>query len=127
MDQEYKEIIRTSKTPYQAKLLGCQQIDVHTNLKWRLDLNKIIEAFSPLAKMRPCWEEIKEDIMYEGLKAKFTQRKDLGQLLKSTKEKQLVEASPYDSYWGIGRNKRGRNRLGCLLMKLRKDLFPVSN
>lgn len=124
IDQEYKERIRMTKTPYQAKLLGCQQIDVHTKMKWRLDLNKVIQEFAPSVRIRPDWEEIKEDIMYDALRAKFTQHRELGQLLKNTKEKQIREVSPYDSYWGIGRNKRGRNRLGCLLMRLRKELFP---
>jgi predicted NAD-dependent protein-ADP-ribosyltransferase YbiA (DUF1768 family) len=34
----------------------------------------------------------------------------------------LIENSPKDSYWGIGKNKDGQNWLGKFLMKLREEL-----
>jgi predicted NAD-dependent protein-ADP-ribosyltransferase YbiA (DUF1768 family) len=39
-----------------------------------------------------------------------------------TGNEELVENSPYDYYWGVGRNGTGKNRLGILLMKLREEL-----
>jgi|SRR6185312_7786479 len=72
--------------------------------------------------LRKDWERVKENVMYEGLKAKFTQNSELRALLCETEEKTLIEDSPYDYYWGVGRNKNGKNRLGVLLMKLREEL-----
>ena len=63
--------------------------------------------------------------MFKALQAKFTQHKDLKELLLSTKNRELVEHSPYDSYWGDGGDGSGKNKLGILLMKLRKDLTPT--
>jgi hypothetical protein len=71
--------------------------------------------------LRPDWEEVKEDIMYKALKVKFNNY-TLQKKLLETGNKELVEDSPYDSYWGVGRNGTGKNRLGILLMKLREEL-----
>jgi ribA/ribD-fused uncharacterized protein len=74
---------------------------------------------------RSDWEGVKEDIMFKALQAKFTQREKLKRMLVGTKNRQLVEHSPYDSYWGDGGDGSGKNRLGVLLMRLRKDLTSV--
>ena len=71
---------------------------------------------------RSDWEEVKEDVMFKALQAKFTQHEHLKKLLLDTKDRVLVEHSPYDSYWGDGGDGSGKNRLGELLMRLRKDL-----
>lgn len=60
--------------------------------------------------------------MREALLAKFTQYSDLRDLLLQTGEAKLVENSPYDDYWGTGKDGRGQNRLGVLLMQLRNQL-----
>ena len=73
------------------------------------------------------WESIKDQIMYKALLAKFTQHDDLRKLLLETKERKLVERSPYDSYWGDGGDGTGKNRLGELLMRLRRELRSGQN
>ena len=73
---------------------------------------------------RSDWEKVKEDVMYKALQAKFTQHEDLGQSLRETRDRYLIEHSPYDSYWGDGGDGSGKNRLGVLLMRLRKDMKP---
>lgn len=72
--------------------------------------------------LRKDWEQVKEDVMYTALKAKFTQSLELAIKLRETDDANLVEDSPYDYYWGVGRNKTGQNRLGVLLMRLRDEL-----
>jgi hypothetical protein len=69
--------------------------------------------------LRADWDKVKDDIMYAGIKAKFERQP---QLLLQTGCARLVEDSPFDSYWGTGRDGRGKNRLGELLMKLRSEL-----
>jgi ribA/ribD-fused uncharacterized protein len=80
------------------------------------------------------WEKHCRDIVYKGNYAKFTQNKHLLKKLLETAGTTLVEASPYDTIWGIGldethphakdRSKwRGENRLGEILTRLREDLI----
>jgi ribA/ribD-fused uncharacterized protein len=71
--------------------------------------------------IRGDWDKVKEEIMLSGLREKF-KNPDLRLLLISTGKKVLIENSPYDKYWGIGPNGKGKNRLGVLLMQLREEL-----
>jgi hypothetical protein len=73
--------------------------------------------------IRKDWEDIKEDVMMKALKAKFIQHPQLKKKLIETGDKEIIEDSPYDSYWGIGKDKTGKNRLGSLLMELRTELL----
>lgn len=75
---------------------------------------------------RSDWESVKEDVMYKALQAKFSQHKELHQLLMKTGDRELIEHSPYDSYWGDGGNGTGKNRLGELLMRLRSEMKAKS-
>jgi N-glycosidase YbiA len=69
--------------------------------------------------LRRDWESVKETVMLEALRAKFTQHEDLKAILLGTGEAELVEHTANDSYWGDG---SGKNRLGQLLMKVRGEL-----
>ena len=72
--------------------------------------------------IRTDFDEVKEAIMEQGLRAKFTQNLPLKQLLLSTGNKRLVYLSTNDTYWGItAAEKKGKNRLSDLLEKLRAD------
>jgi N-glycosidase YbiA len=71
--------------------------------------------------IRGDWDQVKEEIMLSGLRLKFA-NPELKELLISTGKKKLIENSPYDKYWGIGPNGKGKNRLGELLMQLREEL-----
>ena len=48
------------------------------------------------------WDANKEQILYDGLYAKFSQDDDLKEKLLATGNKTLVEASPFDRIYGIG-------------------------
>ena len=65
--------------------------------------------------------------MMIALRAKFKQHKDLQERLLATYPRELVEDSPMDSYWGVGKNGDGRNRLGRLLEQLREELRVSEN
>ena len=94
--------------------------------------NKIRKAPSPMkaaqlgrtrkVRMNKNWDSKRDNVMYDALKAKFTQHDDLKKLLLSTKDAYLVEHTENDAYWGDGGDGSGKNRLGKLLMKLRKEL-----
>ena len=97
---EYQEQIRTAKTPVNAKTLGG----------------------SSTVPVRPDWDTVQEDVMRKALNAKFTQNPVLKSVLLSTGDSPLQDASSTDAYWGVGRTKKGKNRLGILLIELRSSL-----
>lgn len=79
------------------------------------------------------WSEIRQDVVYKGLLAKFEQNEELKEQLKSTGEAILAECAVHDKIWGIGlsmtdpnrfdQNKwKGQNLLGYTLMKVRDNL-----
>jgi ribA/ribD-fused uncharacterized protein len=82
------------------------------------------------------WKAAREDIVYAGNRAKFTQNPALLATLLATAGTELVEASPMDRIWGIGmassnpaavdRTKwKGQNLLGRILTRLRDDLVAA--
>lgn len=96
---EHRERIRTADSPKSAKTLGQSR------------------EFA----IRPDWDRVKDAVMLDALRRKFA-RPELRKLLLSTGRRPLVEASPFDKYWGEGRDGKGRNRLGALLAQLRAEL-----
>ena len=96
---DLQEQIRSSKTPSNAKTL----------------------AGATDSPVRPDWDAVRDDVVRKALRAKFTQNPNLKDILLSTGDRPLQEISS-DSYWGIGRTKKGKNRLGLLLMELRSSL-----
>ncbi len=78
------------------------------------------EMFTPLLQTE--WLEIKKEVMFKGLRAKFSQHPDLTELLISTNDRVLVEHTKNDLFWGDGGDGSGNNQLGQLLMLLRKEL-----
>ena len=69
--------------------------------------------------VRKDWASVKDDVMYRALFHKFTQHDNLRILLLMTDDLELIEHSPYDSYWGDGPDGKGLNKLGKLLMDIR--------
>jgi len=75
-----------------------------------------------------------KDFMYQGNYYKFTQNENLKKILLDTGEGILVEASPYDTRWGIGlrsdcpgiqhkENWKGTNWLGYILTDIKKEIM----
>lgn len=89
---------------------------------------KILSAATPgeakklgrTCTLRSDWEEIKDSIMYLGLRQKF-HNPTLQKKLLATGEEELIEGNWWnDTYWGVC-NGVGKNKLGKLLMKLREE------
>jgi ribA/ribD-fused uncharacterized protein len=96
---------------YQKEILQATTPKMAAELGRRLDL-----------KIRDNWEQIKDDVMYEALSAKFTQHQNLKELLLSTDNAIIVEHTSRDDYWGDGGDGSGKNMLGKTLMKVREEL-----
>lgn len=80
-------------------------------------------------KLRPDWEEVKLDIMYEACLAKFSQHEYLKEALLSTGDDEIIENTTawHDNIWGNCdcprcSNKVGQNLLGKTLMRVREEL-----
>ena len=72
--------------------------------------------------LRPDWEAVKDNVMFDAVLAKFSQHDNLRTLLLSTGSAKLVEHTSNDSYWGDGGDGSGKNRLGQILMQVRDRL-----
>lgn len=72
--------------------------------------------------LRRDWESVKDRIMLEAVRAKFTQHEDLKAILLATGDAKLVEHTANDNYWGDGGDGSGKNRLGQILMQVRAEL-----
>ena len=97
---DYVEEIRTAKKPKDAFNLG------RARTKF----------------FRSDWEKVKDDIMLNCLRWKFTQNEDLRNELLSTGDAKLIEHTRNDKYWADGGDGKGKNMLGLLLMKVREEL-----
>lgn len=81
---------------------------------------KIAEARK--AHRRPDWDAVKVDIMRELLRAKIDQHEYVRRKLLATGDRELVENSWRDDFWGWGPNRDGQNMLGKLWMEVRTEL-----
>lgn len=110
-DEEILNKVLNSETPNEAKNLG-----------------RKVENFNS-----KIWDHHKYDIVKQANILKFSQNQDLKEFLLSTENKILVEASPYDTIWGIGMLEtdsniqnpslwNGENLLGFALMEVRDAL-----
>ncbi len=74
-------------------------------------------------RLRPDWEQIKDQVMWDGLMLKF-QDSILAQKLRDTRPYVLVEGNTWgDVYWGYDLFKHtGLNKLGTMLESIRAQL-----
>ncbi len=74
------------------------------------------------SKMDPDWDKWKLGIMEEIVRAKLEQHPYIQKKLLETGDREIVEDSPTDSFWGWGPDKMGENHLGKIWMTLRDEL-----
>lgn len=99
-NRSYQEKIRASATPHIAKKLGNSWFK-----KKRADL-----------------VSVKTTLMTRALYTKARTHLEVSQRLIETGDDKLIENSQFDYYWGCGRDQRGRNHYGQVLMNVRKKL-----
>ena len=111
-DYDMALLIKSKKSPFEMKKLG-----------------RNVKNFD-----EQLWNRYKRDVVYRGNMMKFGQNKDLRDKLFATFPSKLVEASPFDTTWGIGLTAKvarhmdpsdwiGYNLLGEILTKVRNDLM----
>ncbi len=76
----------------------------------------------------PVWYDKREEAMYHVLRAKFGQNGKLLQLLLLTADAYLASHTPFkgmDPFWTDNTDGTGRNRLGHILMRIRKEFGGI--
>jgi len=81
---------------------------------------KLAEGWKPLR--RPEWDSVKVATMRAILLAKAQQHPYVLRKLLATGERELIENSWRDDFWGWGPNRDGQNMLGRLWMSVRAEL-----
>lgn len=72
-------------------------------------------------ELRPDWDSVKLDVMYQVCKAKFEQNPDLLERLLATEDEELIEWNDWhDTFWGVC-DGVGENNLGKTLMRIREE------
>lgn len=75
-------------------------------------------------KIPPAWfkgQRVK--VMEELLRAKARQHRDVREKLLATRNREIIENSPTDDFWGIGPKGKGKNTVGKIWMKIRKEIL----
>lgn len=75
--------------------------------------------------IEPSWNQRKVERMRTVLALKFARcaQWNLSEKLLATGNAEIIEESKSDSFWGIGKNGKGKNMLGVLLMERRDALL----
>jgi ribA/ribD-fused uncharacterized protein len=100
-DDELRESVRSTDHPEKAKQLA--------------EANK--------GSLRKDWPRIREVMMTRAVYIKCRTHEAVAAALLATGDQQIVESSQYDYYWGCGRDGRGRNTFGKVLMAVRDKLI----
>ena len=104
-DPEYRELIRLASHPRKARRLGR----------------------SRLKRIRADWRTLRRVIMTRGIYIKCRTHARVAERLLATGDRRLVEGSAYDYFWGCGRDRRGYNNYGRILMSVRDKLRVESD
>jgi hypothetical protein len=91
-------------------------------LPYRIPDHVELQVDDGLKHEEPLFNRLKDVLMYEVVYAKMTQHAELRSLLLQTSSEPIAEASPRDSYWGWGKDEKGENKMGRILMAIRGAL-----
>lgn len=101
-DEQRQEQIRLANTPTEAQKLG--------RTGW-------------LRRPRPDWKTLRKVYMTRAVYTKCRTYSEVAQALLATGDQKIVENDQYDYYWGCGRDRRGDNTYGKVLMAVRNKLL----
>ncbi|MDO6561878.1 NADAR family protein [Amphritea sp. 1_MG-2023] len=99
-DTEYAEQIRQAASPAEAMKLGKSK-----------QHNK-----------RKDWDKVKVTVMTRGTYIKCRTYPEIAQQLLDSGDIHIADLSQYDYFWGSGRDMRGNNAFGQMLMEIRNKL-----
>lgn len=97
----YREKVQTADTIEQARKLGQARFK----------------------RKRADWPKVRATVMTRAVYTICRTYSNVTEELLATKETKLVENSQYDYFWGCGRDRRGNNHYGHMLMNIRAKLL----
>lgn len=138
-DEEYYFLSNFTYSPFYRNRVWWETVEHFfqamktIDLKEREKIRKVghprfAKKFGRKVKLRSDWEQIKYQIMYNGVTAKFVQNFKFANLLKQTGNAYLIEGNWWhDNIWGDChcnkcKNIKGTNWLGEILMKVREEI-----
>lgn len=74
-------------------------------------------------KKRKDWKKVQTVLMTRAIYTRCKTYPEVAKALLDTGELKLVENSNYDYFWGCGRDRRGENAYGKVLMNVRAKLL----
>jgi len=77
---------------------------------------------SRFKRKRKDWEKVCDIVMTRAVYIKCRTHADAAEALLATGDQKIVETSSLDYYWGCGRDGRGNNGYGKVLMNVRNKL-----
>lgn len=104
-DPNYREKIRTAKHPRQAQRLG----------------SRIWKA------KKTGWKSEREVYMTRGIYIKCKTHPEVLEALMGSDNLPIQDTTNFDYFWGCGRDGRGQNRFGKILMQVRDKLKSEAN
>lgn len=104
-DAEYREQIRQAPHPAEASKLGK----------------------SKGHKKRKGWHKVSVTYMTRGTYIKCRTHPEAAQMLLNSGQREIKDLSQYDYFWGSGRDMRGDNTFGKMLMGVRHKLREEMN
>ena len=78
---------------------------------------------SRLKKIRGDWKTTKQAFMTRAIYTKCRSYPEITKQLIDSYPNQIIENSQYDYFWGCGRDRRGQNYYGKILMAVRDKLM----
>lgn len=121
---EYRGVAyRNSEAAYQAqKTLNVKTREEFTDLSGAEAKKK-----GQTIDLRTDWDDVKVTVMYEIVHNKFAQNPDIRDKLIATGNAEIVEGNHWnDTFWGVC-NGTGKNMLGKILMRVRKEMVPFTS
>jgi ribA/ribD-fused uncharacterized protein len=111
--------------------------DMYTKIMGTATPKAVKALEKKIAISEEAWDAKKDEIMTKAVRAKFTQYPELRSKLLETGDRPIGNADARETYWGIGTSMdtdkarvpskwRGQNKLGNILMDLRKTLICES-
>lgn len=76
--------------------------------------------------LRLDWEEIKDKVMLQALRMKFSQHPEIAKELLATGDAIIIEHTRNDAYWADWGDGSGKNKLGLLIMQVREEFKNAS-
>jgi len=109
--EHYFQAMQFENNDYQQKIRNAESIGAAIKL-----------GKSRFKKKRPDLKQVKTILMTRAIYTKCHAHPEVAKRLLQTDEIRLVENSQFDYYWGCGRDHRGENHYGQVLMNVRSKL-----